>query len=1628
MLGECLSGSQVIKLSFSKTSIVRNPMNHYKKHLCVIGLLLYSVYSGLVGAADEHITSKAKHYKNTSALQVDPRTGELNYNYVLGGVTAEPKRGPYFTLTLSYHSLQTQNLDGLGTGWSFNLSRYDNMTQRLTLSSGASHRVLDPQGIPRLQYHKLKTIQIKKAMEEGMLFTITYKSGHIEHINERGQLSQLCNAYGECLDFSYESQSGFLQKISSTSNPVSTITLSNSGGYRVIQAKRADGTTYRTQLAVNQSGLALISTPDEAGMDDIGVEYNSNQLISAMTMPSGAHYRVGYVNLRVPTGGPINNTPAVSRLLAIAGQAQPSEEVFYCYGSIGVNQAHCGGDDNKNYLGYDAGVTYIANEDNLFNRTLSYEYQTTMKQATKIIRRRYNKFHLLIQTETLDLNGNLLRKQVLTYPAAAQSVYAQLPANYQLPIKKTTHYYHEGTLTARTVSTQSSYDDYGNRLSHVDVMGRQSKKTYCDLSDNGSQCRSDPRIPFIKYLKEELHFDRFQRNHFSKTHYYKSLAPGLIVKAAEEKYYNWGFLSKQSSHYYTDVDQFMFGYLKGTTKQAGHQEWRTEQTYSHTNNHLSIRKIWADNSYKTVEYSKHHNHHSLLTTLNSSGDQVANRYDSLGRTVNQQVTRGNRTLNTVTRYTQKADTYSVEKIHPNGYKEKIAYDGLVRKVAEYVWQAGAYIQVSGYTYHPQGQRASKTRYNKGTDGKIYRLVTRYAYDALGRKIRMTNPQGVQTIFIYDDIKNQVIQYRQSSDGKTLAKRITTKNDEGKMVSVVQYDKDHKAYHTQQITYDGFGRISSKTINDKTTHISYDVLAREQTTTNPAGVQSTLKRHTLFPKKPVQAWINAHNLGTLDYDPLGNVVKQTDPEQYEKSAHYKGHQVQSRQDAIGNVVNYHYNNGLLTEKQYVGANNQISNHHYLYDAFNRLSQVTSPSNKVVYTYTADGKLQSKQETYTQQGKSYPAYRLNYTYDQLRHPIKIVDNKGNTLESITNHKGQLTTIKYNQIPAYQLSYDSLGRLASVTRGDVKTEYTYDEFSRKTQMKHSQGKTILEWYQLRYNNNHQISQVITSKAHYRMPRKERYNYDKLNRLMTYHCTGTCEIDSAYYSYDNYNNIRQAVTKTGTRSVTDVYHYDVANPVKLVNIHRTSTTDTTKTTTITLSYNANGQLVTKGDQTYSYNERGKLASSSMPWVGTVNYNYNAKGQVIGKHRSGYDSEISYYNHDWVVQQLVGSQSLFSLTKKQDTVVDSTNGGCKIQRLYSPVNNISAERCGTTAAWSVYDYTPFGEQTVEQGKAGRLGFQGNPMDRMIGDIDFGSGTRQYSPLLRRFTTMDSLSPFGKGGLNGYAYALGNPVNMGDPTGHTGESLLLEAFGEIFLDGVLDLFTSGIGGEIAAGAESVANTAAEGAINTAEGASAGAANDPYYRPGLYKRLRNINAARPHETARAINSTYHNYRSSFYNSALRLRSTSLRTSEGDITVGENIMYSNTYFKDRVIFEYNFRDSGASLYATDVARTQFLRAAEEGGYEGFMPKQLIQDNVSNAGARSVILDMDHDNPEFLETFLRDTDNGRSSWRIANEFGMKIDSFNIKYHHVHPTIILNISPKDDPGPLFQSLPPRQPLPLHF
>ena len=80
--------------------------------------------------------------------------------------------------------------------------------------------------------------------------------------------------------------------------------------------------------------------------------------------------------------------------------------------------------------------------------------------------------------------------------------------------------------------------------------------------------------------------------------------------------------------------------------------------------------------------------------------------------------------------------------------------------------------------------------------------------------------------------------------------------------------------------------------------------------------------------------------------------------------------------------------------------------------------------------------------------------------------------------------------------------------------------------------------------------------------------------------------------------------------------------------------------------------------------------------------------------------------------------------------------------------------------------YSPFGYHPVDA-LLNAVGFNGERPEPITGHYLLGQGYRAFNPVLMRFNSPDSWSPFGEGGINAYAYCT-NPIMEIDPTGHAG--------------------------------------------------------------------------------------------------------------------------------------------------------------------------------------------------------------------------------------------------------------------
>lgn len=83
------------------------------------------------------------------------------------------------------------------------------------------------------------------------------------------------------------------------------------------------------------------------------------------------------------------------------------------------------------------------------------------------------------------------------------------------------------------------------------------------------------------------------------------------------------------------------------------------------------------------------------------------------------------------------------------------------------------------------------------------------------------------------------------------------------------------------------------------------------------------------------------------------------------------------------------------------------------------------------------------------------------------------------------------------------------------------------------------------------------------------------------------------------------------------------------------------------------------------------------------------------------------------------------------------------------------------------FDYTAYGHSSSDDATVLITGFNGEAKDLPTDGYLLGNGYRAFNPRVMRFSSSDSESPFGDGGLNAYMYCAGDPVNRADPSGRS---------------------------------------------------------------------------------------------------------------------------------------------------------------------------------------------------------------------------------------------------------------------
>ncbi|WP_248914203.1 RHS repeat-associated core domain-containing protein [Pseudomonas moorei] len=165
--------------------------------------------------------------------------------------------------------------------------------------------------------------------------------------------------------------------------------------------------------------------------------------------------------------------------------------------------------------------------------------------------------------------------------------------------------------------------------------------------------------------------------------------------------------------------------------------------------------------------------------------------------------------------------------------------------------------------------------------------------------------------------------------------------------------------------------------------------------------------------------------------------------------------------------------------------------------------------------------------------------------------------------------------------------------------------------------------------------------------------------------------------------------------------------------------------------------------------------------------YRYDALDRLTGQGLTNAPPLQHFYCKSRLATEIQGAlrQSIFQqgdwlLAQQTQQGIEHDTALLATDQQRSVLNTLKANHQAQPIA-----YAPYGHRRFISGWLSLMGFNGERPDPLTGHYLLGNGYRAFNPVLMRFNSPDSLSPFGKGGLNSYAFCSGDPVNNIDPSG-----------------------------------------------------------------------------------------------------------------------------------------------------------------------------------------------------------------------------------------------------------------------
>lgn len=593
--------------------------------------------------------------------------------------------------------------------------------------------------------------------------------------------------------------------------------------------------------------------------------------------------------------------------------------------------------------------------------------------------------------------------------------------------------------------------------------------------------------------------------------------------------YEYGALNRRTKTIDANNGETVFGYdgagnLKSVVDPLNHA---TEFRYDQRNR--LIETIDPEAGQTLFEYDLDNNQTAVVDPLSHRTTQD---YDARNRLIQETDPLGKRTL-----YHYDAVNHQVVRIDSNGNRTQWGYDALDR-LTQMLDPLG---KTTTTAYDAVGNQVSVT--------DPLGRKTQWTYDALNRPIAEIDPLNHQTTTVYDkagnvtavrDALNQTTQFtydaldRQTAVIDALGKVTTTAYD---AVSNVAKITDPVGNATTFI-YDKLNRQTAETnALSATRSFNYDANSNLTSTTDRNGRVRSFNYDKLN-RQTKEQWLNAAGTAairtaTYIYDALSRLTAASDPDSkyaytYNEASHLISVDNTGTPGVPGVRLNHTYDpvGNRLSVKDTI-AGQLKGTQSFIYDALNRMSQITQSGNgvaekRVNLTYDAASQMTSLSRY------------SNLAGTQLVATSNAIYDTAGRLGQLAHERGATTLANSTW------GFNAANRVISFTSPDGSSNYNYDKTHQLMGTDHSYQTDEIYSYDANGNRN---STGYQTDANNRLLTDGKYNYEYDNEGNRTKRTEIATSQVNEYIWDYRNRLTRVVFKNAAGSITkDVrFTYDV-------------------------------------------------------------------------------------------------------------------------------------------------------------------------------------------------------------------------------------------------------------------------------------------------------------------------------------------------------------------------------------------------------------------------------------------------------------------------------------------------------